>query len=35
WFDEEIIGTKDNDFFNKRGTTYSKKQKSITANDLF
>ena len=35
WFDEEITSTKDNDFFNKRGTTYSKKQKSITEDDLF
>lgn len=35
WFDEELSSTKDNDFFNKRGTTYSKKQKSITEDDLF
>lgn len=35
WFDEETKATKDNDFFNKRGTTYSKKQKSITEDDLF
>jgi ribonucleotide reductase beta subunit family protein with ferritin-like domain len=35
WFDEEVTSTKDNDFFNKRSTTYSKKQKSITEDDLF
>jgi ribonucleoside-diphosphate reductase beta chain len=35
WFDEELSSTKDNDFFNKRSTTYSKKQKSITEDDLF
>lgn len=35
WFDEETKATKDNDFFNKRSTTYSKKQKSITEDDLF
>lgn len=35
WFDEEITVTKDNDFFNKRSTTYSKKQKSINEDDLF
>lgn len=35
WFDEEVTSTKGNDFFNKRGTTYSKKQKSITEDDLF
>lgn len=35
WFDEELMSTKDNDFFNKRATTYSKKQKAITEDDLF
>lgn len=35
WFDEKIISTKDNDFFNKRTTAYSKKTKSITEDDLF
>ena len=35
WFDEEVTATKDNDFFNKRATTYSKKTKSITEDDLF
>jgi len=35
WFDEEILVSKDNDFFNKRGTAYSKKQRSITEDDLF
>lgn len=35
WFNEELSSTKDNDFFNKRSTTYSKKQKSITEDDLF
>ena len=35
WFDEEMIGTKENDFFVKRSTAYSKKTKSITEDDLF
>jgi len=35
WFDDEILTTKHTDFFNKRSITYSKKQKSITSNDLF
>lgn len=35
WFDEKTLSTKDNDFFNKRTTAYSKKTKSITENDLF
>ena len=35
WFDEEMNSTKENDFFVKRGTTYSKKQKSVTEDDLF
>lgn len=35
WFDEETKATKNNDFFNKRNTAYSKKQKSITEDDLF
>jgi ribonucleoside-diphosphate reductase beta chain len=35
WFDEEIKVTKDNDFFNKRSTTYTKKTKSIGPKDLF
>jgi len=35
WFDDEILTTKHTDFFNKRSINYSKKQKSITVNDLF
>ena len=35
WFDDEILTTKHTDFFNKRSINYSKKQKSITSNDLF
>lgn len=35
WFMDEIIGTKNIDFFVKRSTSYSKKTKSFTADDLF
>ena len=35
WFNEEILATKGNDFFVKRSINYSKKQKSITEDDLF
>lgn len=35
WFDDEIVVTKNNDFFNKRGTTYTKRQQAITSTDLF
>lgn len=35
WFEEELVMTKENDFFNKRGTAYSKKSKSFDAEDLF
>lgn len=35
WFDDEIIATKHTDFFNKRSINYSKRQKSITEDDLF
>lgn len=35
WFDEEVLSGKENDFFYKRSTDYSKKQKQITADDLF
>ena len=35
WFEEDILMTKDNDFFSKRGTTYNKSTKSVTAQDLF
>lgn len=35
WFDIEILSSKENDFFNKRSTDYSKKMKQITADDLF
>jgi len=35
WFDEDIMMTKDNDFFSKRSTTYNKNTKSVTADDIF
>lgn len=35
WFDEEIVATKHVDFFSKRSVAYSKRNKSITADDLF
>jgi ribonucleotide reductase beta subunit family protein with ferritin-like domain len=35
WFYEDIIMTKDNDFFSKRGTAYNKNSKSVTSDDLF
>ena len=35
WFDEDIMMTKDNDFFSKRSTTYNKNTKSVTAQDMF
>lgn len=35
WFDQEVLSGKENDFFYKRSTDYSKKQKQITADDLF
>ena len=35
WFDDEIIGTKHGDFFNKRSVNYNKRSKSVTCEDLF
>lgn len=35
WFDDEILTTKHNDFFDKRPINYSKKNISITSDDLF
>lgn len=35
WFDEEVIGTKHVDFFDKRSINYNKRSKSITSEDLF
>lgn len=35
WFYEDILMTKDNDFFSKRGTTYNKNTQSVTSDDLF
>lgn len=35
WFMDEIIGTKNVDFFVKRSTSYSKKTQSYSADDLF
>lgn len=35
WFDDSIICTTQADFFQKRNNTYTKRAKSITAEDLF
>lgn len=35
WFDEDIMMTKDNDFFSKRSTTYNKNTTSVTAGEMF
>lgn len=35
WFDDEVIATKHVDFFVKRSINYSKRTRSITADDLF
>jgi ribonucleoside-diphosphate reductase beta chain len=35
WFDDEVIATKHVDFFAKRSINYTKKAKSVTADDLF
>lgn len=35
WFDDEILATKHTDFFNKRSINYTKRQKSVTEDDLF
>lgn len=35
WFTEDIMMTKDNDFFSKRSTTYNKNTTSVTADDMF
>jgi ribonucleoside-diphosphate reductase beta chain len=35
WFTEEMLGTKNVDFFVKRSTAYSKKTKAFTEDDLF
>jgi len=35
WFDEDIMMTKDNDFFAKRSTTYNKHTQSVTAEEMF
>lgn len=35
WFDDEIIATKHVDFFVKRSTNYTKRSRSIGADDLF
>lgn len=34
WFDDEVNVSKDNDFFNKRTTDYTKRTQSISAEDL-
>lgn len=35
WFNEELYSSKHDDFFNTRPTSYSKKNKSFTTEDLF
>ena len=35
WFEDEIIATKHTDFFNKRSINYTKRSRSIGADDLF
>jgi ribonucleoside-diphosphate reductase beta chain len=35
WFNEDIMMTKDNDFFSKRSTTYNKHTQSVTAEEMF
>ena len=35
WFDEEITSTKHVDFFSKRSVNYTKRNRSITMDDLF
>lgn len=35
WFDEEVFATKHTDFFYKRSINYTKRQQSVTTNDLF
>lgn len=35
WFDDEVSVTKNNDAFNKRNTTYTKRSQAFTADDLF
>ena len=35
WFDDEVVATKHVDFFVKRSINYSKRTRSITADDLF
>lgn len=35
WFDDEVVATKHVDFFAKRSINYTKRSRSITADDLF
>lgn len=35
WFEEEVLAGKHTDFFHKRPTTYTRKTKAITGDDLF
>lgn len=35
WFDDEVIATKHVDFFDKRSINYSKRNSSVTSDDLF
>lgn len=35
WFEDEVLVSKHTDFFNKRSINYTKRQKSVTSDDLF
>lgn len=35
WFDDEVSVSKQNDFFQKRSTNYTKRDKAVTGEDLF
>lgn len=35
WFEDEVTVTKSNDFFNKRSTTYTKRNKVVSGDELF
>jgi ribonucleoside-diphosphate reductase beta chain len=35
WFDEDIMMSKDNDFFSKDETNYTRNTQSVTADDIF
>ena len=35
WFDEQVLGNNQSDFFHSRPVEYSKKSKSFAAEDMF